>query len=93
MSSEPEVLLRNALDGVDRNRRRLYLAFGALFLALLGILLWLSRTTDLRELILLACVLVVFAVVYGVVVLAIYINRMARLILRAIDLVRTRPPV
>jgi hypothetical protein len=88
MSQESELLLRKSLDSVDRNRRRLNMIFLVLFCVLLGLLLWLSRTTDIRELLLLSSVIVVFSVVYGVIVLAIYINRMARLILRAIDLTR-----
>ena len=90
MSQENEIILCKALDGVDRNRRNLYLAFAVLFIALLGLLLWLSRTSDLRELLLLSSVVVLFSVVYGVVVLCIYINRMARLTLRAIDLLRAQ---
>lgn len=91
MSQAPEVLLRNALDAVDRNRRRGYFIFGVLFVLPVGILLWATRTTDVRQLLLLDCVLVVFSVGYGVVALAIYINRMTRLLLNAINLLRTIP--
>lgn len=91
MPQAPEVLLRNALDAVDRNRRRLYVVFGVLFFALIGILIWASRTRDIRGLVLLSCMVVVFAVVYGGTALAIYINRMTRLLLNAINLMRTAP--
>jgi hypothetical protein len=93
MPQETEAFLRNALGSVDRNRRRGYFRFGVPFVVNFAILLWALRTTDLHELLLVTCILVGFAVVYGVIAVAIYINRMARLILQAIVLLRVTPPV
>jgi hypothetical protein len=86
MTQESERSLRKALDAVDRNRRRLAVAFGVLTCTVVGLLAWIAFQHDLREILLHAVVIMVFTAVQCVVVLAIYINRMARMILRAIEL-------
>ncbi|HYA98502.1 MAG TPA: hypothetical protein VEH49_10425 [Methylomirabilota bacterium] len=86
MTQESELILRRALDSVDRNRRRLAIVFSLLTCAVIAFLVWTSFLHDLREMLLSSVAIMLFAMVQGVVALAIYINRMARMILRAIEL-------
>jgi len=80
MPSEVTLILRNSLLETDRIKRRQWIAFAVLFLALLAILLWIGHlagqtTTDLRSLVLWSVIAMIVAVCYGAMALAIYISR------------------
>ena len=86
MPSEVTLILRNSLLETDRIKRRQWIAFAVLFLALLAILLWIGHlagqtTTDLRSLVLWSVIAMIVGVSYGGMALAIYISRtMARML-------------
>lgn len=87
MSKESNAALQLSLAQNERVRRRQFVVFGALFVALAAILFWVERlaaqpTTDLRELIVWALIATVVAVIYSVMALAIYINRTTARLLR-----------
>jgi|SRR5258708_4607480 len=91
MATGNETAMRALLDQVDRIRRRQRIAFGALFCALVAVLLWIAylsgRTqTDIKELVAWSVVTTVVTIVYGVVALAIYISGQVRRVLKAIEI-------
>jgi hypothetical protein len=90
MSKEVTLILRNSSAENDRIRNRQLIAFAVLFLAMLAILLWIGHlagqtSTDLRSLVLWSVIAMVVAVCYGMMALAIYINRTAARLLRTIE--------
>jgi hypothetical protein len=94
MSTEMNTDLQISLAQNERIKRRQLAAFGVLFVALVAILLWVGHlatqaTTDLRELIAWAVIATVVAVTYGVLALAIYINRTTARLLRTIASMRS----
>lgn len=93
MHTETNAILQLSLAQNERIKRRQLIAFGVLFLALVAILMWVGHlaaqaNTDVRELIVWAIIATVVAVTYGVVSLAIYINRTTARLLRTLALLR-----
>ena len=93
MSTQINSALQISLAQNERIRKRQLVAFSALFLALVAILLWVGHlatqaNSDVRELIVWAVVATVVAVSYGVLALAIYINRTTSRLLRTMALMR-----
>lgn len=86
MSKEAIAILQNSLAENERVRRRQVVSFAVLFLATMGILIWIGYlgskpTADVREMVVWSVIAMVVAISYGVMALAIYINRtMARLL-------------
>ena len=103
MSQESETVLRNSLDAVDRFRRRTIAGLAALFVAIvvtLGSLMG-AAVSQLRESgtvagqakILYTSVLAqMLFITLCTVVVAVYITRMTKTILRAIELMANEPP-
>ncbi len=90
MSQEVMAILQKSWAENEKVRQRQWIAFGALFLATVGSLLWIGHLagrlgTDVRELIVWAVIAVVVSICYGVMALAIYINRTAARVLRTIQ--------
>jgi multisubunit Na+/H+ antiporter MnhB subunit len=86
MSQEVIAILQKSLVENEQVKRRQVVAFAALFLATIGILLWIGHLanqpgTDVRAMVVWSVVAMLFAICYGAMALAIYINRtMARLL-------------
>jgi len=94
MSQESEAILRNSLDAVDRSRRRAILAVGVLFVITLfglGSLMAAAAArvdgsaSPAKVLFTSVAAEMVFMTICTIVV-AIYVTRMTKTILRAIDL-------
>ena len=103
MSQESETVLRNSLDAVDRFRRRAIAAVAALFIVIfvgLGSLMGaaVSRISETgasagQTKILFASVgAQMLFITLCTVVIALYITRMTKTILRAIELISKEPP-
>jgi pheromone shutdown protein TraB len=95
MSKEINDALQVSLAQNERVRRRQIVAFGMLFIALVGVLVWVGHlatqsATDVRELIVWAVIATVVAVIYGVLALAIYINGTTARLLRTFASIRPR---
>jgi hypothetical protein len=80
MSQEVIAILEKSLVENERVKQRQVIAFGALFLAAIAILLWIGHlasqpSTDVRELIVWSVIAMLVAICYGAMALAIYINR------------------
>ncbi len=91
MSQETEIILRTSLDEVDRIRKRQIAAFVFFLCTLLALLIWLgyiseSRTADMRKMLLGSVFVLVWAMVYVAMALAMSISRMTKKILQAIEL-------
>jgi protein-S-isoprenylcysteine O-methyltransferase Ste14 len=91
MSKSKEVIaiLQNSLAENERIKRAQFAAFAALFLITLVLLLWIGHlssnpSTDLREPILWSVIAMVVIITYGVIALAIYINRTTAGLLRTL---------
>ena len=90
MSREVALILRNSSVENDRIRNRQLIAFAALLLAVLAILLWIGHlagepNTDLRNLALWCVIAMVVTVCYAAMALAIHINRTTARMLRTIE--------
>jgi hypothetical protein len=89
MSKEVIAILQNSLAENERIKRTQLAAFAALFLITFALLLWMGHltgnpSTDLRELILWSVIAMMVIITYGVVALAIYINRTTARLLRTL---------
>lgn len=96
MSNEATALLQHSLAENDRVRRRQLRAFTVLFIVLIAILLWLGHLSskpgaDLREMVMWLAVAMVFSITYGMMALAIYINRSMARLLRVLKTVSEKP--
>lgn len=90
MSEEIEIVFRKTLDDVDRIKRRQIIAFAALFCVVSGCMLWLAHlgatpNADVRQMLLWSVITLVFVAGYAALGLALYINKMLRKVLRAIE--------
>ncbi len=90
MSQEMIAILQRSLVETEKVRQRQWIAFGTLFLATVGSLLWIGHlsgrpSTDVRELIVWAVIAVVVSICYGVMALAIYINRTTARVFRTMQ--------
>jgi hypothetical protein len=95
MSQEVIAILQRSLLENERVKHRQVIAFAALFLATIGSLLWIGHLagrpgTDVRELIVWSVIAIFVAICYGVMALAIYINRTAARLLRTLKSVSER---
>jgi peptidoglycan/LPS O-acetylase OafA/YrhL len=91
MAAGNDAVMRALLDQVDRIRRRQRITFWAMFCALVALLVWIGYIgerpqTDVKEVVVWSVITTVFAVVYGAMALAIYINGQVRRILKAIEI-------
>lgn len=89
MSKEVVAILQNSLAENERIRRRQWAAFGVLLVALLGVLFWIGHLagqagTDIRTMVVWSVIAMVAAICYGVLALALYINRMAACMLKTL---------
>jgi DMSO reductase anchor subunit len=92
MSKEAIALLQHSLAENERVRQRQLRAFAVLFVALVAILFWLGHLgskpgADLREMVVWLAIAMVFAITYGMMALAIYINRSMGRLLRVLKMV------
>jgi hypothetical protein len=90
MSEEIEITFRKTLDDVDRIKRRQIIAFAALFCVVSGCLFWLGHlgptpNVDVRQMLLWSVITLVFVATYAAMGLALYINKMFRKVLKAIE--------
>ena len=90
MSKEVIAILQCSLAENERIKRRQFAAFALLFLATMCVLAWIgylgSRpSADLREMVVWSVVAMVVAITYGVMALAIYINRTVARFLRTLQ--------
>ena len=98
MTQDPDFVLANSLDAIDSARRRASLTFAAMWTATFAALVWFSyvlRTSDSPKRALSAAVVaLVFAILLGAASVMLYVARMTRRILRAIELamVTSAPP-
>ena len=87
-------VLRKSLDAIDAIRRRIMFAGGIAVVGTLGAFYWLThvaRTRNDLESVLMAAVLAqTFLVAWSTFALAVFITRMTRRVLRAIDLASKR---
>lgn len=89
MPQNVPAILRISLMENEKIRRRQLIAFAALFLGVFASLLWIGHlagnpTTDVKELIVWAVIAIIVAIGYGVMALALYINRTAFRLLRTL---------
>jgi len=89
MSQEVLAILQRSLMENEQVKRRQLIASAALFLATVSSLLWIGHlagrpATDVRELILWSVIAIFVSICYGVMALAIYINRTAARLLRTL---------
>ena len=88
--TEPDLVLRKSLDAIDSLRRRVMLAGYLTVAGTFGAFLWLtylSRTNaDIKKLLMAAVLALVCVIAWSTFALAIFIVRMTKRILRAIDL-------
>jgi hypothetical protein len=89
MSKEVIAILQNSLNENERVKQRQLVAFAALFLSTLAVLLWIGHlasnpATDLREMLVWAVIAMVVIITYGVLGLALYINRTTERLLRTL---------
>jgi DMSO reductase anchor subunit len=89
MPQNVSAVLQISLMENEKIRRRQLIAFGGLFLAVLASLLWIGYlaskpSTDVRELMVWAVIAIIVAICYGVMALALYINRTALRMLRTL---------
>jgi hypothetical protein len=100
MSQESETVLRNSLDAVDRFRRRAIAAVAALFVVVVvglaslmaGAAARAGGNPGLIKIEFAAVAAQMFFVTLCTVVVALYITRMTKTILRAIELMSNAPP-
>lgn len=90
MSEDAAVVLTNALNEVDRVRKRQILVFVILFVAEFAGLVWLviadKPQTDIRELLVGSVVILVWTAVYAAIAVSIHVTRMTKRVLKAIEL-------
>jgi peptidoglycan/LPS O-acetylase OafA/YrhL len=89
MSQQVIAVLPRSLMENEQLRRRQVAAFAVLFLATIGILFWIGHlanrpNTDARVMVLWSVIGVLVSICYGVMALAIYINRMNARLLRTL---------
>ena len=89
MSKEMVAILQNSLAENEQIRKRQLAAFGVLFLAMLSVLLWIGHlagqaSTDIRTMVVWVVIATVVTICYGALALALYINRMAARLLKAL---------
>ena len=82
-------ILQNSLAENERVKTRQIVAFAVLFLGTLAILFWIGHlagnpATDLREMLVWAVIAMVVIITYGVLTLALYINRTTARLLRTL---------
>ena len=90
MSDEIGMRLWKTLNDVDRIRKRQTIAFAVLFCIVEACLLWLGRlgaiaNTDLRQMLLSAVITVLVGVAYVAMALALFVTKMLRKVLKAIE--------
>jgi hypothetical protein len=90
MSKEVIAILQCSLGENERIKRRQFAAFALLFLATLCVLAWIAYlgsrpAADLREMVVWSVIAMVVAITYGVMALAIYINRTVTRLLRTLQ--------
>ena len=90
LSAESCAVLTSSLERMQRLAKRQLLAFFTLLLILCAILTWISQLggtgADLRSILIWSVIATVVAIVYGVLALAFYINRITQGLFRAIVL-------
>jgi len=88
--------LKRSLDAIDSARRRAYLTFITIWVATFAALLWFThvlRTGDNLERALSAAVVALgFAIFLAAAAVMLYVTRMTKSVLRAIDIATTPPP-
>ena len=91
MTQDPNFVLDNSLRAIDAARRRAVATFAFGWIMTFGALLWfthvLRTTDDLERVISAAVVALVFAIFLGAFTVVLYVTRMTRRILRAIEIV------
>ena len=91
---EPASVLRNSLDAIDSLRRRVLLAGWFAVAATFGAFLWLDHvaraSAGVRSLVMAAVLALTCVIAWSAFALAIFIARMTKRILRAIDLASTK---
>lgn len=89
MTTDPETVLSGALRGIDAARRRAFATVAVWWLATFGALLWfihiLRTSDDLERLLAAAVVVLVLAIFVAAFAVMLYVARMTRRILRAIE--------
>jgi hypothetical protein len=90
MSKEVIAILQCSLAENERIKRRQFAAFALLFLATVCVLLWIGYlggrpTADVREMVMWSVTAMVVAITFGVMALAIYINRTVARLLRTLQ--------
>ena len=95
MTHNVESTLSRSLDAIDAAKRRAYATFGIFWIATFAALWWFSHilhTTDnLKTALSAAVVALVFAIFLAAFAVMIYITRMTKRILRAVDLAASPP--
>lgn len=90
MTHDAKSTLSRTLDAIDAARRRAYATFGVFWIATFAALWWFSHvigTTDnLKTALSAAVVALVFTIFLAAFAVMIYVTRMTKRILRAIDL-------
>jgi RsiW-degrading membrane proteinase PrsW (M82 family) len=90
MSEQIETCFRETLNDVDRIRKRQGVAFVVFFCIVIACLLWLGHLAeipgnDVRQMLLWSVVTLFFAGVYIALAVALYVNKMLRKVLRAMQ--------
>jgi uncharacterized membrane protein len=93
--TDPDTVLSAALRGIDAARRRAFATFAVWWLATFGALLWFIRvmrtSDDLERLLAAAVVVLVLAIFVAAFAVMLYVARMTRRILRAIEVAIVPP--
>jgi hypothetical protein len=88
--TESDLILRKSLDAIDSIRRRVMLAGYLTVVGTFGAFLWLNHlartSADIKSLLMAAVLALVCVMAWSTFALAIFIVRMTKRILRAIDL-------
>jgi bacteriorhodopsin len=95
MTQDTESILRKSLNEVDRIMKRQIVCFGVLFCAMVGLIVWLgymceNPATDMRRMILLAVIVLLFGMVYVAMAHAMVQSKTTLKILKAIELLSRR---
>jgi len=95
MTNDPEVVLTSSLHAIDAARRRASATFAVGWFATFSALVWfthvLRTSDDLERALSAAVVALVFAILLGAFSVMLYVARMTRRILRAIELAIVPP--
>jgi hypothetical protein len=97
MTHDPNSVLARSMDAIDTAHRRAMATFAVGWLATFAALVWFARmlgqSESLERALSAAVVAIVFAIFLGAYAVMLYVARMTKRILRAIDIAMTaRPP-